>query len=81
MRLRDGRPDIDDAAALPEVLGGLLADQQQAKHIDVECLVKMLLGDLFERLHLVHAGVVDQHVETAKSLDRLVDDGAGVGGL
>ena len=41
----------------------------------------MLFGDLFEWLHLVHAGVVDEHVETAKSLDRGVDDGAGVGRL
>ena len=78
---RDARADIDDAAALSKVLGGFLADQQQAQHIDVECLVKMLFGDLFERLHLVDAGIVDQDVETAKGLDRRVDDGAGVGRL
>src|SRR5580698_9627020 len=67
---RDARADIDDAAALSKVLGGFLADQQQAQHIDVECLVKMLFGDLFERLHLVDSSIVDEDVETAKSRDR-----------
>ena len=44
-------------------------------------LVEVLLGDLLERRHLVDAGVVDQDVEMAVSLDGGVDDGLGVGGL
>jgi hypothetical protein len=69
------------AAALTQVFGRFPTDQQQAEHINVEYRVKMLLSDLFERLHLVYAGIVDQHVETAKSFDRGVDNGEGVGRL
>jgi hypothetical protein len=60
------------------MLGRFPADQQQAQHVNVEDRVKMFFSDLFKRLHVVNAGIVDQHVETAKVVDRRVDDSASV---
>jgi hypothetical protein len=53
------------------VLHALLRRQQEPEHIDVEVLVKEILGDSLERRELVDAGVVDQDVEPAVRLLRL----------
>ncbi len=66
--------DVDDAAALAEVLDGGLRGEQAAEHVDVEDPVEVLLGDRLERREGVDAGVVDQDVEAAIGLDRGVDD-------
>ena len=77
----DQRADVDDAAALGEVLDRGLRDQQEPENVDVELLVEVLGGDGFEGAELVDAGVVDQDVELAVGLDGGVDDGLRVGGL
>ena len=77
----DQRADVDDAAALAEVLGRGLGDEQEAEDVDVELLVEVLGGDGFEGAELVDAGVVDEDVELAVVLDGGVDDGLRVGGL
>ena len=77
----DHRADIDDAAALADVLEGRLGGQEQAQDIDVEHPVKLFFGKGFDRSELVNPGVVDQNVEPAVVLNGGVDDALGLGGL
>jgi hypothetical protein len=77
----DGRADVDDAAALAEVLDRGLGGEQKAEHVDVELAVKVFLGDRFDGSEFVDAGVVDEDIEAPVVLDGGVDDALGVGGL
>jgi len=49
-----------------------LCRHDQAKHIQVELLVEKLFGDFSQRRKFVNAGVVDQDIEFAEGLLRLV---------
>ena len=61
------RTDVDDAAAGGiEIFQRFLRGQQQAEHIQIELLVEMLLGDLFERREFIDARVVHEHVQLAE---------------
>ncbi len=70
----DNGADVDDAAALADVLEGCLRGEQQAEHIDVEDPVELLFGNRLNRGELVDAGVVDQNVEPAVVFDGCVDN-------
>jgi hypothetical protein len=47
---------------------GFLRGEQQAEHIQIELLVEMFLGDLFERREFVDARVVHENVNRAERL-------------
>src|SRR5258708_23491225 len=65
----DHRTDVDDAGSVAEVGHGSLGREQESQHVDVEDLVKLLLGHGLDGGELVNAGVVDQDVEAAEVLD------------
>jgi hypothetical protein len=70
---RDGardRADVDDTAARREMLDRLLRRENEPEHIQVEVLVKVLLGDVLERHELVDPGIVDEDVDAAERLLR-----------
>ena len=50
-----------------EVLDRFLRRQDQAEHVEVELLVEVLGGHVFQRSELVDAGVVDQDVEPCRT--------------
>ena len=60
-----------------EMLDRFLRRQHQAQHVEVELLVEVLGGDVFQRGELVDAGVVDQDVELAERLLRLGEQPSG----
>ena len=62
-----------------EVLDGFLRREEQAEHVEIELLVKVLGGHVLERRELVDAGVVDQDVEPAERLLRLGEEPLDVG--
>jgi hypothetical protein len=77
----DERTDVDDAAALGEVLGRGLRDQQEAEDVDIELLVEVFGSDGLKGQHFVDTRVVDEDVEFAIGLKGRIDDGLRVGGL
>src|SRR3984957_9844173 len=75
----DAGPDVDDAGAFAEVLGGGLSGEQEAEDVEVENLVELRLGDGFERAEFVDAGIIDQDIDLFVGLlgfgEELVDVG------
>src|SRR6266481_4534500 len=69
LRLLAGhRRDVDDAAAVrAEMLGRFLGGKDSAEHVGVELQVEFVLGDVFERLEVIDAGIIHQNVDAAES--------------
>src|SRR4051812_8475663 len=55
------------------MLDGLLDREDRPEHVGVELAVKLVLGDRFERVELVDSRVVDQNVDFAERLVRLLE--------
>jgi hypothetical protein len=49
------------------MLGRFLGGKDSAEHVGVELQVKFVLGDVFERLEVIDAGIVHQNVDAAES--------------
>src|SRR4029077_7403642 len=61
------RAEVDDAAARAvESLDGLLRSEDRAEDVGVELAMEILLGHRLERVHSVHARVVDQDIWPAE---------------
>src|SRR5438132_10829498 len=74
LRARD-RADVDDGPARrPEVLDRLLGREKRAEDVRVEVPAVLGLRDLFQRLEVVHPGVVHEHVEPPERLARLREE-------
>src|SRR5207248_11759277 len=54
-----------DASTIPQQWQRTLDAEQQAAYIDVELLVKVLLGNLPERRELSDAGIREQNIQRA----------------
>ena len=67
------------AALLDHLSGGALHAEEGALQVDADDQVELSLGRVEHRGARLHAGVVDQHVEVAAGLDRLVDQPLDVG--
>src|SRR5687768_4447856 len=67
------RRAVDDRGALPEVRPGRLDHEEIAVEIGLEGALQLLLGDLLYLLVIMLlAGVVDEDVEPAELIDRLL---------
>ena len=53
-----------------------LRGENQPQHVEIEHLVKVLGRDVFQRLEIIDAGIVDQHVEPAERLFRFREQAA-----
>jgi hypothetical protein len=58
-----------------------LGSQQQAEHVDVEVLVEVLFGNVFDRREAVDTRVIHEDIQSPELPDRGVDDGPRVAGL
>jgi hypothetical protein len=68
------RAHVDDTPTFGgEPLHGFFRGEYGSEHVGVELAMELGLGDVFERAELIHAGVVDQDVEAAECLVRLVE--------
>ena len=75
------RADVDDASALADVFNGGAGGKKDTEYINVEHLVEVVFGDIFNGSELIDAGVVDEDVEAAIVLDGCVDDALRFSGL
>ena len=63
------RTHVDDAAAIrPEILYRLSYGENRPEHVDVEVLMELILGDLFQPCEPVDAGIVHQDIHPAECL-------------
>src|SRR5690349_14449075 len=57
------RTDVDDAAAFgTKITCGFFRSENQSEDVEVELLMKLLLGHVFQRRELIDAGVINENI-------------------
>ena len=61
------------------MLGRFLGGKNGAENVRIELPVEFVLGDVFERLELIDAGIVHQNIDAAESRSRFLEQPEDVG--